>query len=140
MGFPTIPFALLQGLLVAVLMLSVPMVMAFCGRLKMSGGDLLLLIPIYPALALLSVLVFLPFEGNWADVAFGPLGALRALIVGGLFLVLGTLVTQRHQLPKLDANGIVHRLSSVFVIGAVWGVVWSLSGWLLTCMGMMSNG
>ena len=58
----------------------------------------------------------------------------------GLFLVLGTLITQRHQLPKLYANQVVHRLASVFVIGAVWGIVWSLSGWLLTTMGMTSNG
>ena len=138
MGFPTIQFALLQGLLLAVLMLTVPMLYAFTARVKMSTGDLLLLI--YPALAALSVLVFFPFEGKWADAAFGPIGALRTLIVGGLFLVLGTLITQRHQLPKLYTNQVVHRLASVFVIGAVWGVVWSLSGWLLTIMGMTSNG
>ncbi|MEZ0244150.1 MAG: hypothetical protein ACAH11_12300 [Sphingomonas sp.] len=140
MGFPTIQFALLQGLLLAVLMLSIPMIYAFTARVKMSTGDLLLLIPIYPTLAALSVLVFLPFEGNWADAAFGPVGTLRALIVGGLFLVLGTLITQRHQLPKLYTYQVMHRLASVFVIGAVWGVVWSVSGWLLTSMGMTSNG
>jgi hypothetical protein len=140
MGFPTFQFAILQGLLLAVLMVSVPMAYAFTARVKMSTGDLLLLIPIYPALAALSVLVFLPFEGSWADAAFGPLGTLRALIVGGLFLVLGTLITQRHQLPKLYANQVVHRLASVFVIGAVWGVMWSLSGWLLIYLGMTSNG
>jgi hypothetical protein len=140
MGFPSIQFALLQGLLLAVLMLTIPMLYAFTARVKMSTGDLLLLIPIYPALAALSVLVFLPFEGNWADTAFGPVGMGRALIVGGLFLVLGTLITQRHQLPKLYASQVFHRLASVFVIGAVWGVVWSVSGWLLTLMGMTSNG
>lgn len=140
MGFPTFQFAILQGLLLAVLMLTVPMLYAFTARVKMSTGDLLLLIPIYPTLAALSILVFVPFEGNWADTVFGPLGMLRAAIVGGLFLVLGTLITQRHQLPKLFANQVLHRLASVFVIGMVWGVVWSLSGCLLTYWGMTSNG
>jgi len=140
MGFPTIQFALLQALLCGLVMLTVPMAAAFGGRLKMSGTDLLLLIPIYPVFGLVTLIVFLPFEGNWADMAFGPLGTLRALIVGGLFLVLGTLYTQRHQLPKLGANAVAHRLGAVFLIGAVWGVVWSVSGWLLTYWGMTSNG
>jgi len=140
MGFPTIQFAVLQGLLVGLLMLTIPMLYAFTTRVKMSGGDWLLLIPVYPVFALVTLIVFLPFEGNWADMAFGPLGALRALIVGGAFMALGTLYTQRHQLPKLGANAIAHRLSAVFLVGAVWGVVWSVSGWLLTYWGMTSNG
>jgi hypothetical protein len=140
MGFPTIQFAILQGLFVALLMLTVPMAMAFGGRLKMSTGDLLLLIPIYPTFALLTVLVFLPFEGNWADMAFGPLGVLRALIVGGAVVVLGTLYTQRKTLMRRSGNEVAHRIGAAFLIGAGWGVTWSLSGWLLTSVGLMSNG
>ena len=140
MGFPTLQFAVLQGLVVGLLMLTIPMLYAFTARVKMSGGDLLLLLPIFPVFIIVTLIVFMPFEGDWADMAFGAFGALRALIAGGIFMVLGTLITQRHQLPKLGANAIAHRLSAVFVIGAVWGVVWSVSGCLLTYWGMTSNG
>lgn len=133
-------FGILQALLVGVVMLTIPMLYAFGGRVKMSGGDLALLLPIFPVFIIVTMIVFMPFEGNWADTAFGKLGTLRGLMVGGAFLVLGTLYTQRHQLPKLGANAIAHRLGAVFLIGAVWGVLWTISGWLLTYWGMMSNG
>lgn len=139
MGFPALHIALLQALLVALLMLTIPMVAAFGGRLRMSGTDLLLLIPVYPAFAIVTFLVFWPFEANWGDTAFGPLGAVRGVIVGGAAVVLGTLYTQRHQLMKLHAGEVMHRLGAVFAVGAAWGLTWSLAGWLLTYWGM-SNG
>lgn len=140
MGFPAFHIALLQGLLVGVLMLTIPMLYAFGSRVKMSTGDLLLLVPIYPVFAIVTVLVFWPFEANWGDTAFGPLGAVRGVIVGGAAVVLGTVYTQRHQLAKLNANRVLERLAAVFVVGAVWGLMWSVAGWLLTYWGMTSNG
>jgi hypothetical protein len=139
MGFPAFHIALLQALLVAVMMLTIPMVGAFGGRIRMSGTDLLLLIPIYPAFAIVTFLVFWPFEANWGDTAFGPIGAWRGVIVGGAAVVLGTILTQRHQLSKLNANRVVGRLAAVFGVGAAWGLTWSLAGWLLKHWGM-SNG
>lgn len=138
-GIPSFHVAVLQALLVAVLLLTIPMLYAFGGRLKMSSGDLLLLIPIYPVCALVTLVVFWPFEANWGDTAFGPLGPVRGLIVGGAALVLGTLWTHRHGLVKLGVSDAMFRLLWVFGVGAAWGLTWSAAGWLLNYWGM-SNG
>lgn len=135
-GIPAFHLAAVQSLLVAVIILTGPMVYAFGSRVKMDGGDMLLLVPIYPTFAALTLLLFWPFEANWGDTAFGPLGAVRGVIVGGAAVVLGTILTQRHQLMKLNADGAIRRLAWVFGVGAIWGLTWSMAGLVLTFWGM----
>lgn len=135
-GIPAFHLAAIQALLVAVLILTAPMAYAFGNRLKMDAGDVLLLLPVYPAFAALTLVVFWPFEANWGDTAFGPLGAVRGVIVGGAAMVLAAIVTQRHQLATLHGHGVAQRLAWIFGIGAIWGLTWSLAGWVLSFWGM----
>ena len=139
-GFPPPEAVLMQGLLTSLLVLTVPLLMAFGQKLKVSGVDALLMIPIYPTFAALTILIFTPFEGEWGDMAFGPMGMLRSLSIGGIVVTLGTLYTQRREIVRMGAGGVSYRLGSVFVIGMVWGLVWLVSGMLLNWMGCVSNG
>lgn len=140
MGYPSMSMALFQGLLVALVLLTPWLMMAFATRLKTSGADVLLLLPIYPVFALLTLLVFLPFEGDWADMALGPVAVARPVLVGALAVLLGTLITQRRGLASRSAGEIAHQLGASLVIGAGWGLVWGLSGWFLNSLGMANNG
>lgn len=139
-GYPALPVALLQGLLTAFVICTPPLVMAFGGRLKVSLWDIGLILLIYPWAALVTTCIFLPFEGDWADRAFGPLMLFRPLIVGGSVVLLGTVVTQWRGLSRLGPAQAMQRLGAGFAIGAIWGVLWGLSGWVLDLIGMANNG
>ncbi|MES2444286.1 MAG: hypothetical protein V4574_15775 [Pseudomonadota bacterium] len=139
-GYPPLAVALLQGLIAAFVVCVPPLALAFGGRLKVSVRDVVLMILVLPGGALVTTAVFLPFEGDWVDRAFGPLVLMRPLIVGGSIVLLGTIVTQWRNLVKRGPLEVAHRLGAVFVIGAVWGVLWGLAGWFLKLIGMANNG
>jgi len=140
MGYPPLYFVLLQGLVVALVLLTPPMVLAFGGRSKVTGGDILLLLPVLPIFAGGTAILFLPFEGDWADHAFAPVIAFRSLIVGGSLVVLGILITRWRGLLRLRPAQAGQMLAAGFAIGAIWGLMWGLSGWFLNSVGMASNG
>jgi len=140
MGYPPPAFVLLQGLITALLLLAWPLGMAFGGRLRIRVLDVLLALLTPPTLALVTIIVFLPFEGDWADRAFGPLAAFHALLVGGAAVMLGMAVTQWKALARRGTTSLVYRLCAAFLIGAFWGVVWVFAGWVLQMLGMSSNG
>ncbi len=139
-GYPPLSFALLQGLLTALVLLVWPLALAFGGKLKTRALDVLFALATIPVLAALTMLVFLPFEGDWADQAFGPLAAFHALIVGGAALVLGMTVTQWKPLARSGPTSMAYRLAAAFLIGAFWGVLWVVSGWVLQMLGVSSDG
>ncbi len=86
-GYPVACLALLQGLLTALALLAWPLWLAFGGRLRIGVSDVLLALATLPVFAMLTLVVFLPFEGDWADLAFGPFSAFHALLVGGVAVV-----------------------------------------------------
>jgi hypothetical protein len=135
-GFPSLPFALLQGLLTSLLMLTGPLLYAFGGKLKVRFSDVLLMLCTYPALALLSILVFYPFEGDWIEASLGPLVSLRTLLVGAVAMALGMAWTQRKGLARRSGSEAAVRIGTAFVIGALWGAVWGFSGWCLIQLGL----
>lgn len=139
-GYPALPLALLQGLIAAAIACIPPLVLAFGGRLKIFASDVVMMVLALLFAAVVTTAAFLPFEGDWADAAFRPIIALRPMIVGGAWLVLGMIVTHWHGLLKIRFGDVAHRLGSVFVFGALWGVLWSLSGWILDMIGMANNG
>jgi hypothetical protein len=139
-GYPPLLLALLQGLIAGAAVCVPPLIVAFGGRLKVSAGDIALMLLVFPMAAFVTTCVFLPFEGDWADRAFGPLMLFRPLIVGGSVVLLGTVVTQWRGLSRLGPAQAVQRLGAGFAIGAIWGVLWGLSGWFLNMIGVMSNG
>ena len=140
-GYPPIGFSLLQALIVSLVVLTPWLAMAFATRHRLSTGDALLLVPVYPVFALFTLLVFLPFEGHWADGAvFGPMEIGRALLIGATALLIGTLYTQRRGLANRSGGEIAHQLGASVLIGAGWGLVWVLAGWFLTSLGMANNG
>lgn len=139
-GYPALSFALLQGLLTAALLCTPPLVLAFGGKLKLSVSDAVLMLLVLPGSALVTIIVFLPFEGDWADLTFGPLAPIRSLIAGGTIVLLGTVATQWRGLFARPPFEIAHRLGAVFLIGAVWGAAWTLAGWFLINIGMANNG
>jgi hypothetical protein len=139
-GYPPLYLALLQGLLVALVLLTPPMVLAFGGKLKVTGGDVALLLLVIPVFAAGTAILFVPFEGDWADRAFAPIIAFRSLIVGGSLVVLGMLITRWRGLLRLRPAQGGQMLAAGFVIGALWGLTWGLSGWLLNSIGMTGNG
>ena len=130
-GYPSIGFALLQGLITAAVMIVPWMVIAFGGKLKVTGTDVVLILATFPALGIVTTIVFWPFEGDWVDVALGPLVPFRTLLVGGLALTLGMAITQGKRLAKRSSSEAVVRLGTAFLFGAVWGVVWGFAGWVL---------
>lgn len=139
-GYPPLAFILLQGLVTALLLLAWPLAMAFGGRLRITLLDVLLASLTPPALAIVTIVVFLPFEGDWADRAFGPLAAFHALLVGGAAVTLGMAITQWKALARRGTSSLVYRLCAAFLIGAFWGVVWVFAGWVLQMLGMSGNG
>jgi hypothetical protein len=139
-GYPALSLALLQGLIAAAIAGVLPLGLAFGGRLKIFASDLVLMVVALIVGAIVTTAAFFPFEGDWADSAFGPIVALRPMIVGGAWLVLGMVVTHWHGLLRMRFAEVAHRLGSVFAFGALWGVLWSLSGWVLDMIGMANNG
>jgi hypothetical protein len=139
-GYPSLHFVVLQGLLVALLLATPWLALAFGQRLKVTGTDIALLVPVYPAFAIVTVAIFLPFEGDWADMAFRPILTLRPIIVGSAAVVLGTVLTQWRSMSSRGLSEAAHRLGAAFLIGALWGAVWGISGWALSSMGIAGNG
>jgi hypothetical protein len=139
-GYPPLLLALLQGLIAGAAVCVPPLAMAFGGRLKVFASDAAMIVAVLLWGGLVTTAVFLPFEGDWADRAFGPLMLFRPLIVGGSVVLLGTVVTQWRGLSRLRPAQALQRLGVTFAIGAIWGVLWGLSGWFLDSIGMMSNG
>jgi hypothetical protein len=139
-GYPSLSFVALQGLLVALLLATPWLAMAFGGKLKVTGTDIALLVPVYPVFALVTIAIFLPFEGDWADMAFRPILTLRPMIVGGAAVVLGTVLTQWRNMSRRGLSEVVHRLGAALLIGGLWGAVWGVSGWALQLMGIAGNG
>jgi hypothetical protein len=139
-GYPSLHFVALQGLIVALVLLTPWLALAFGAKLKVTGADVALFVPVYPVFALVTVAIFLPFEGDWADMAFRPILTLRPIIVGGAAVVLGTVLTQWRNMSKRGISEVAHRLGAAFLIGALWGAVWGISGWALSSMGIAGNG
>jgi hypothetical protein len=135
-GYPPLLLALLQGLIAGAAVCVPPLVVAFGGKLKVSAGDIVLMLLVFPMATVVTTAVFLPFEGDWADRAFGPLMLFRPLIVGGSVVLLGTVVTQWRSLSRLGPGEAAQRLGAAFAIGAIWGVLWGLSGWFLNLIGI----
>ena len=139
-GYPSLWLALLQGLIAGTVVCTPPLVLAFGGRLKVVAWDVAMIVAVFVWAALVTTAVFLPFEGDWADRAFGPLMLFRPLIVGGSIVVLGTVITQWRAFSRLGPGAAAQRLGAVFAVGAIWGVLWGLSGWFLNMIGMANNG
>ena len=139
-GYPALSLALLQGLIAAAIACVPPLILAFGGRLKIFASDAVMIVLTLLGATVVTTAAFFPFEGDWADTAFGPIVALRPMIVGGAWLVLGMVVTHWHGLVRMRPSDVAHRLGSVFVFGALWGVLWALSGWFLDVIGMVSDG
>lgn len=139
-GFPTCLFALLQGLLTAALLLTGPLVYAFGGGPRVRFSDVLLMACTVPALMLLSIIVFYPFEGDWIEGSLGPLVPFRSLLVGALLTAAGMAWTQRKGLARRSPSEAAVRIGTAIVIGALWGAVWGFSGWCLVQFGMTGNG
>ena len=134
-GYPSLPLALLQGLLTAFALLAPVLVYAFGFRLRISLVDALLILTAIVATAAGTTILFLPFEGDWVDQALGPMVALRTLMVGAVGLTLAMAIAQRRAIVRGGSEAVV-RLGAAFLLGAVWGSVWGFSGWVLTTAGM----
>jgi hypothetical protein len=139
-GYPALPLALLQGLIAAAIAGMLPLGLAFGGQLKIFASDVVLIVVALLVGTIVTTVAFLPFEGDWADTAFGQIVALRPMIVGGSWLVLAMIVTHWQGLLKIRPGEVAHRLVSVFAFGAAWGVLWALSGWFLDMVGIANNG
>jgi nitrate/nitrite transporter NarK len=138
-GFPSPLFALLQGLLTSVLLLTGPLLYAFGGKLKVRMGDALLMLCTFPALILLSIVVFYPFEGDWIEGSLGPFVSLRSLLVGAVITALGMAWTQRKGIRRRSGSEAMVRIGTAIVIGALWGAIWGFSGWCLVQFGMVGD-
>jgi hypothetical protein len=139
-GYPSLGFALLQGLITAVVMIAPWLIVSFGGKLKVTLADVLLMLCTFPALGITSVAVFWPFEGDWLGMVLGPFEPFRMLVIGGVALTLGMAITQRRKLVRRGGTEAVVRLGVAFLIGATWGAVWGFSGWCLANYGMTGNG
>jgi hypothetical protein len=131
---------LLQGLITAALLVTPVFAVVFGGRLRTTPSDILLALAAYPVLALLTFLVFAPFEGEWADATFSVVDALRTLLVGALALGLGMAITQWKALATRPGSEAMVRLGAAFAGGALWGAVWCFSGWFLFLIGVATHG
>ena len=139
-GYPSLGVALLQGMLAATLLLGPLWFLAFGQRLRFGLSDLGLALAAWGGLAIGTIALFWPFEGDWVIAVLGPLEDYRSLIVGGLALVVGTAALQRRTLAQRGREEALTRLGAVFLLGALWGTVWGFAGWCLHIIGMTHNG
>lgn len=139
-GYPSLFSTLLQGLITSTVMVLPWLIIAFGGKLKVTWQDALLILSTFPALAIVTVAVFWPFEGEWLGMVLGPFEPFRMLVIGGVVLTIGMAVTQRRGIAQRGGSEAAVRLGAAFVIGAAWGAVWGFSGWFLQNYGMTGNG
>lgn len=136
-GWPSLAHLLLQGLLTAVIVLVPAWIFVFGGgRLKTSGTEVLMALATFPILAAVSVLVFVAFEGKWADAPYTALDVARAMLVGALALSTGMAVTQWRQLARRPGSEAAIRVGATFLMGALWGLVWAFAGGFLQLIGV----
>ena len=139
-GYPSPGVAVLQGLLAALLLMGPLMAYVFGSRFRVSLVDMSLALTAYGGLAIGTIALFLPFEGDWVIPVLGPLEDYRSLLVGGLVLAIGMAVVQWRTLVQRGTEEALTRLGAVFLLGALWGTVWGFAGWCLYMIGMANNG
>ena len=130
----------MNSLKTSLLLLGPLMAYVFGSRFRVSPVDVGLALAAYAGLAIGTIALFLPFEGDWVIAVLGPLEDYRSLLVGGLVLVIGMAILQWRTLVQRGAEEALTRLGAVFLLGALWGTVWGFAGWCLYIVRMANNG